>query len=105
MLEQEPAEPPLVFVHGWGFHNGLWRNVAERLPDFRACHIELGFLRGGPMGDSELVRNAIYIGHSFGLMWLLKHAPHPFRGSLAWPGSTVFSPMWIPLRSSRWPTG
>ena len=90
MVQEESPKPPLVFVHGWGFHNGLWRGVADRLADHEACHIELGFLRGGPAGDSRLAENAIYIGHSFGLIWLLKHAPRPLRGLVSVAGFDCF---------------
>ena len=82
--------PPLVFVHGWGFHNGLWRDAAARLRGFDIHHIELGFLRGGPMGASTMPKNAVYIGHSFGLMWLLKHAPRPMRGLVSVAGFDCF---------------
>ncbi len=82
--------PPLVFVHGWGFNNQLWRDVAGRLAGFEAHHIELGFIRGAPQGDSSMPTDAICIGHSFGLMWLLKHAPRPMRGLASVAGFDCF---------------
>jgi len=90
MAKDGAHPPPLIFVHGWGFNNLVWRGVADLLPDFEAHHIELGFLRGAPQGDSSMPDGAICIGHSFGLMWLLKHAPRPIRGLVPVAGFDCF---------------
>ena len=90
MAEREHVAPPLVFVHGWGFHNGIWHGVADRLQQYEVHHVELGFLRNTPMSAVALPSNAVCIGHSFGLMWLLKHGPKPMVGLLSVAGFDCF---------------
>lgn len=81
----------IVLVHGWGFHAGLWREVAPRLRRHMPLVIDLGFIRGGPKGWSELPQDALYVGHSFGLLWLLKHGPKRPRGLVSVAGFDCFS--------------
>ena len=28
---------PLLLIHGWGMHGGMWGGVAERLANISAC--------------------------------------------------------------------
>lgn len=79
-------KPTLVFVHGWGFHSGIWQDVTPLLSDFDYQFVDLGFIWQGPKGSSSLSKNAICIGHSFGLLWLLKHGPKPMRGLVSVAG-------------------
>jgi pimeloyl-[acyl-carrier protein] methyl ester esterase len=81
----------IVLVHGWGFNAGLWRDVAPRLAPHEALVIDLGFIRGGPKGWGELPQDALCVGHSFGLLWLLKHGPRPMRGLVSVGGFDCFS--------------
>lgn len=76
----------LVFVHGWGFDAGLWRELVPRLPGHEAILIDLGFLREGPKGASSIPPDAVCIGHSFGVLWLLKHGTRPMRGLVSIAG-------------------
>ena len=79
-------KPTLVFAHGWGFHSGLWRDLTRLLSDFDHVYVDLGFIWEGPKGSSSLPQNAVCIGHSFGLLWLLKHGPKPMRGLVSIAG-------------------
>jgi len=90
MAGNNALNSPLVLVHGWGFNNAMWRDVAERLPAYECHIIELGFLLRGPQGASSMPREAVCIGHSFGLMWLLKHGPRPMRGLMSIAGFDCF---------------
>lgn len=80
----------LVFVHGWGCHAGVWSELLPLLGDHEHFLIDLGFMRGGPKGASAMPENAVYIGHSFGVMWLLKHGPRPMRGLVSIAGFDCF---------------
>lgn len=80
----------LVFVHGWGSHAGVWSELMPRLEGHEQVIVDLGFLRGGPKGESAMPPNAVYIGHSFGVMWLLKHGPRPMRGLVSIAGFDCF---------------
>lgn len=80
----------LVFVHGWGFHGGLWHAVRERISDLEHGLVDLGFIRDGPNGIGSWPENAVYVGHSFGLLWLLKHGPKNKRGLISIGGFDRF---------------
>ena len=86
----QSEKPTLVFAHGWGFHSGLWRDLTRLLPDFDHVYVDLGFIWQGPKGSSSLPQNAVCIGHSFGLLWLLKHGPKPMRGLVSIAGFNCY---------------
>lgn len=81
----------IVFVHGWGFHGGIWAPVSDRLS--RQAHglVDLGFVRDGPKGIGTWPDNAVYVCHSFGLVWLLKHGPKRMRGLVSIAGFDCFA--------------
>lgn len=70
----------VLFVHGWGFDAGLWRPVAERLPDFRPEALDLGFF-GEPA--TPRVERPLVVAHSMGLAWALARVPQPWAGVVA----------------------
>jgi len=84
-----------VFVHGWGFHAGLWRAVLDQLPGADMNLVNLGFIDGGPAGVSDWPEDAIAIGHSLGVLWLLQRAAEqerrPFRALVSIQGFDCFS--------------
>ena len=64
-----------VFVHGWGFHAGIWRDLIGHLPvEAEVSLVDLGFVEGGPEGSSDWPDDAIAVGHSLGVLWLLHQA-------------------------------
>ncbi|MBI3446763.1 MAG: alpha/beta hydrolase [Magnetospirillum sp.] len=80
--------PTVLAVHGWGFHAGFWQGVLERLPDFGAESVDMGFY-----GEPRLpkVSRPLILAHSMGLAWALAHIPRPWAGILAVNGFTRFS--------------
>ena len=76
----------IVLVHGWGCHSGVWDKLLPALEGHEVHRIDLGFVRGGPRGSSELPADSLCIGHSFGVMWLLKHGPRPVKGLVSLGG-------------------
>lgn len=80
----------LVFVHGWGCHGGIWTDLIERLDDHDPVVVDLSFIREGFKGASSMPENALCIGHSFGVMWLLKHGPRPMKGLVSIAGFDCF---------------
>ena len=81
-----------VFVHGWGFHPGVWSDVIARLPEADVSLIDLGFVVGGPASRTDWPDDAIAVGHSLGLMWLLKEGGGRFRGLVSIQGFDRFCP-------------
>lgn len=81
----------LVFVHGWGCHAGVWSELVPRFPEHEPVLIDLGFVRGGPRCASSMPEDALCIGHSFGVIWLLKHGPRRMKGLVSIAGFDAFS--------------
>ena len=69
-------KPSLIFVHGWASNSTIWAPVINALPDHNCHTIDLGFISGGTTNWDTLQTPAIYIGHSLGVLWLLKNAPN-----------------------------
>lgn len=89
-----------VLLHGWGFHAGIWAGVAEYLGRENVTLVDLGFVSGGPQGTTEWPDDAIAVGHSLGVMWLLKHGRGRFRGLVSIQGFDRFCPHVPPSRVS-----
>lgn len=62
----------LVFIHGWAFDAGIWREVLPLLDGFTCVQAELGFL-GAPRALPALQPDDVLIGHSLGFMWGIDH--------------------------------
>lgn len=76
----------IVFVHGWGCHAAVWDKLVPYFDDHEVHLVDLGFVRGGPRGASTFPADALCVGHSFGVMWLLKHGTRPMRGLVSIAG-------------------
>jgi pimeloyl-[acyl-carrier protein] methyl ester esterase len=63
-----------VFVHGWGFSATLWRGVVGLLRTSEVTLVDLGFIAGGALPANIWPKDAIAVGHSLGLLWLLHRA-------------------------------
>jgi pimeloyl-[acyl-carrier protein] methyl ester esterase len=61
-----------VLVHGWGFHAGIWTDFVGHLEGAKVTLVDLGFVSGGPKGENDWPSGSIAIGHSLGLLWLLR---------------------------------
>lgn len=83
-----------VLVHGWGFHPGIFDALADRL-EGGVTRVDLGFVSGGPqnaVGPSESwPAEAVAIGHSLGILWLLHERPDSFRALVSLQGFDAFA--------------
>jgi pimeloyl-[acyl-carrier protein] methyl ester esterase len=79
-----------VLVHGWGFHAGIWADVVPRLEGADVTLVDLGFVSGGPAGKTEWPPDAIAVGHSLGLLWLLQQGGGRFRAMVSVQGFDCF---------------
>jgi pimeloyl-[acyl-carrier protein] methyl ester esterase len=80
----------VVLVHGWGFHAGIWADVVGHLGDAQVTLVDLSFVAGGPKGSAEWPGDAIAVGHSLGLLWLLKEGRGRFKGLVSIQGFDRF---------------
>ena len=79
-----------VLVHGWGFHAGIWADFAAHLRGVDVTLVDLGFVSGGPKGKIDWPSDAIAVGHSLGLLWLLKQGGSRFRALVSIQGFDCF---------------
>lgn len=91
-----------VLVHGWGFNAAIWRDVICNVGNAEIALIDLGFIAGGPEAAASWPKDAIAIGHSLGVLWLLHRAGEkggaPFRGLVSIQGFDRFCPHIPPSR-------
>lgn len=65
----------LVLVHGWGFDATFWEPLAAQLPDFATVTVDLGFTGRPDSPEIPTDGRRVAVGHSLGLLWLLKARP------------------------------
>jgi pimeloyl-[acyl-carrier protein] methyl ester esterase len=87
-----------VLVHGWGFHAGIFADLISHLDGAETTLVDLGFVSGGPKGEIEWPTDAIAIGHSLGLLWLLEQGGGRFRGLVSIQGFDCFCCHIVPSR-------
>lgn len=92
-----------VLVHGWGFNAGIWDELRNKMGSkARLNEFNLGFIRGGPENAGNWPENAIAIGHSLGVLWLLHHKKqHNFKALVSIQGFDRFCPHIPPSRVER----
>jgi pimeloyl-[acyl-carrier protein] methyl ester esterase len=79
-----------VLVHGWGFHAGMWADVVGHLEGADITLVDLAFVAGGPKGETDWPADAIAVGHSLGLLWLLQRGKSRFRALVSVQGFDCF---------------
>jgi pimeloyl-[acyl-carrier protein] methyl ester esterase len=82
----------LVLVHGWGFDSAVWDDLAPLLPGHDIARVDLGFIAGDRSDNAALDDAAVAIGHSLGVMWLLKTIKTAPRALVSINGFARFSP-------------
>lgn len=101
-LEEAGSGPPLVLLHGWGLHGGVWERSARELAGrYRVIRPDLpGFGRSAPHEGvwsapslagrlaAALPRGAVWIGWSLGGLLALAAAPSASPARLVLVGST-----------------
>lgn len=103
----------LIFAHGWGFGPDIWREVVEKLDvEMPVSCLDFGFVSlpetvrhdFNQKGIAILSPSALFnscshssqsyitIGHSLGVLWLLKHWHDKCRGFVSICGFDCFVP-------------
>ncbi len=78
----------VVLVHGWGFDARIWAPLTGRLQGASTTQVDLGFIAA----PSEADHDSILIGHSLGVLWLLKEGGRPCKGLVSIQGFDRFCP-------------
>ncbi len=90
----------LTFIHGWGMDNRVWGKLLTHFPEEKIRFINLCFTNNiipskveGSLHSLSVGRDdkAIYITHSLGTMWALKHHYHDMAGLITINGFTNFT--------------
>jgi pimeloyl-[acyl-carrier protein] methyl ester esterase len=91
-----------VFVHGWSFNAALWHPMTAHMRESELTLVDLGFIAGGPGAVGKWPTDAVAVGHSLGLLWLLHRARAesrvPFRALVSIQGFDRFCPHIPPSR-------
>lgn len=81
----------IVFIHGWGEDPRIWGDLSPLLPAHNHHFIDLGFIGGEEKSSLNLENPTLYITHSLGTMWALKHTdPKDVLGLIAINGFACF---------------
>ena len=83
------TRPLLVLVHGWGYDSSFWQPLADAMPDADCMAWDLGYYGTPSFLPPE--REAVAVGHSYGLMWLLHQRPFAWTGLVSINGFTRFA--------------
>jgi pimeloyl-[acyl-carrier protein] methyl ester esterase len=101
-VNRPTPEMHFVLVHGWGFNPAIWRDLTGYMRNSAVSFVDLGFIEGGPPSVSVWPSEAIAVGHSLGVLWLLHRAEEegraPFRGLVSIQGFDRFCPHIPPSR-------
>lgn len=62
----------ITYIHGWGGEARFWDVLRGHLPPHQTHLIDLGY-RNAPVLDVAAETNGIYVTHSLGTMWALRH--------------------------------
>jgi pimeloyl-[acyl-carrier protein] methyl ester esterase len=85
-----------VFVHGWGFNARIWGDLTGYMRNSEISYVDLGFIAGGPKAATAWPSDAIAVGHSLGVLWLLRRTRvegrAPFRALVSIQGFDRFCP-------------
>ena len=79
-----------VFVHGWGTAPGFWDDLIGHLPHIKARCVDLGFVGGQQEFLNDISEPSIYVTHSLGTMWALKHRHGDMKALIAINGFPCF---------------
>lgn len=95
------ARPTLLFVHGWAFDAAFWDPLRAALPDWPHAVFDAGYF--GPGHAPEIPGPVIAVGHSLGVLRLLRDLPGQCVGLVSINGFPRFAaapdyPAGVPAR-------
>ncbi|WP_243359552.1 alpha/beta fold hydrolase [Fundidesulfovibrio terrae] len=93
------SRPRIVFVHGWAFGPSFWEPLRAGLADYPSTTVDLGFF--GPEALVLPEGSFVGVGHSLGVLWLLRHAAPRMRALASLGGFARFAVPAGPVRAMR----
>jgi pimeloyl-[acyl-carrier protein] methyl ester esterase len=84
------VKPVLVMLHGWGFDHRFWQALRAELAEFDSVAWDLGFFGEPACPPPPPERKVIALGHSYGLLWLLRHRPFRWQALISIDGFARF---------------
>lgn len=93
------SRPHLVFVHGWAFGPTFWEPLRAGLADYPSTTVDLGFF--GPESLELPEGPFVGVGHSLGVLWLLRHAAPRMSALASLGGFARFAVPAGPVRAMR----
>lgn len=90
---------PLVLVHGWAFGPEFWTPLQREIGAGETVTPDLGFF--GPECLDLPDEPFVAVGHSLGLLWLLRHAQDRLAGLVSLGGFGRFDVPAGPTRAMR----
>lgn len=93
-------KPLLILLHGWGYDASFWQPMIDAMPGAECRTWDLGFFGAPSFLPPE--RDAIAVGHSYGMLWLLRQRPFAWKGLVSINGFSRFAqtpdlPQGVPL--------
>ncbi len=80
----------ITFVHGWGCAPNFWDGIIACLTDIDAHKVDLGFIGSAPPAEAP-PQPSLFVTHSLGTMWALKHHKNDMTGLVAINGFAAFT--------------
>lgn len=84
----QSVRPTLLFVHGWAFDASVWTPLRAELRDWPHAVANAGYF--GPAHTPKIEGPVIAIGHSMGVLRLLRGLPPDCRGLVSISGFPRF---------------
>jgi pimeloyl-ACP methyl ester carboxylesterase len=82
-------KPLLIALHGWGYDASFWSPLQESLPEAEIRPWDLGYF--GDATTEAPQREAFALGHSYGVLWFLRHRPFAWRGLISINGFSRYA--------------
>ncbi|GEM_PF-5712336 len=81
----------MIWAHGWAYDAGTWEKLLPYFPDQEHVLLERGYFGATPQALPDILEeNCVFVAHSFGCMWLLRHAPRAPKALITFAGFDCF---------------
>lgn len=88
-MQAAVTRPTLLFVHGWAFDASVWAPLRAGLQDWPQAFFDAGYFGSGQ--EPDIGSPVIAIGHSLGVLRLLRQLPPGCRGLVSINGFPRFA--------------